>query len=277
MDYDTWLQAYPLPDAGKLKADRIVPIQQDTTSDRGQQASVSSKSFLWRDTARVLQGCTHSPSKGTWQPTHRGFVCLHNETGARLREVLLPAILQPMSDPEALLAAVMSTKPGLDPGPTQGGRHVAVLLSADSAALGIWDDGVLARHKIVTGYTVRRKAGKAQLTYLRRGGSGGTVGGGIRSRESQRVFHTAASKLCEWAADIATCKQAHATGTVRVWNELYSAKTALSRVLPRDDARWRRVGLSVGKPRFADLKHVFRTISTGSVVIYDGSALEWMP
>lgn len=141
---------------------------QETTSDGGPQASVSSKSFLWRDTARVLHGCTHSPSKGTWQPTHRGFVCLHNETGqpgtqngptapssaetlkkpirtgalsalfckdaatlsscpdtgdavclsigARLREVLLPAILQPMSDPEALLAAVMSTKPGLDPG-----------------------------------------------------------------------------------------------------------------------------------------------------------------
>ncbi len=43
--------------------------------------------------------------------------------------------------------------------------------------------------------------------YMHRGGSGGTVGGGIRSRESQRVFHTAASKLCEWAADIATCNQ----------------------------------------------------------------------
>ena len=45
---------------------------------------------------------------------------------------------------------------------------MAVLLSADSAVLGIWDDGVLLRHKVITGYTVRRKAGKAQLTYLRR-------------------------------------------------------------------------------------------------------------
>ena len=71
--------------------------------------------------------------------------------------------------------------------------------------------------------------------------------------------------------------QAHATGTVRVWNELYAAKTALSSVLPRDDDRWRRVGMSVSKPRFADLKRVFRVISSGSVVIYDGSALDWMP
>lgn len=53
-------------------------------------------------------------------------------------------------------------------GVTRCGRHLAVLLSADSAVLGVWDDGVLARHKVITGYTVRRKAGKAQLTYLRR-------------------------------------------------------------------------------------------------------------
>lgn len=43
-----------------------------------------------------------------------------------------------------------------------------MLLSVDSAALGVWADGVLIRHKCLTGYTVRRKAGKAQMTYLRR-------------------------------------------------------------------------------------------------------------
>ncbi len=43
-----------------------------------------------------------------------------------------------------------------------------MLLSADSAALGMWVDANLIRHKCLTGYTVRRKAGKAQMTYLRR-------------------------------------------------------------------------------------------------------------
>ncbi len=33
------------------------------------------------------------------------------------------------------------------------------------------------------------------------------MGGGIRLRETQRLFHAAASKLCEWSADIATCEQ----------------------------------------------------------------------
>lgn len=45
------------------------------------------------------------------------------------------------------------------------------LLSADSAALGVWDeDGALARHKVLTGYTVRAKQGKSQLYYSQQGG-----------------------------------------------------------------------------------------------------------
>lgn len=64
---------------------------------------------------------------------------------------------------------------------------------------------------------------------------------------------------------------------MRVWNELYAAKTPLSRLLPRDDPRWNRVSLSIKKPRFTDLKTVFREVSRGSVVVYDGSSLDWMP
>ncbi len=52
----------------------------------------------------------------------------------------------------------------------QIGSQLLVLLSADSAALGIFQDGRLVQHKVLTGYTVRRKQGKAQLTYGRQGG-----------------------------------------------------------------------------------------------------------
>ena len=56
-------------------------------------------------------------------------------------------------------------------GAVRCGAQLAVLLSADSAALGMWRDGVLERHKVLTGYTIRRSAGKAQLTHLRRWGA----------------------------------------------------------------------------------------------------------
>lgn len=55
-------------------------------------------------------------------------------------------------------------------GPLQIGGQLLVLLSADSAALGLLREGELAAHKVLTGYTVRRKQGKAQLTYQREGG-----------------------------------------------------------------------------------------------------------
>ena len=44
--------------------------------------------------------------------------------------------------------------------------------------------------KVVTAYTVRAQQGKSQLKHLRQGGSRGgmSVGGGIRARESRRLF-----------------------------------------------------------------------------------------
>ena len=116
-------------------------------------------------------------------------------------------------------------------GPVRCGRQLAVLLSADSVAMGIWLDGHLELHKVLTGYTVRRKSGMAQLTHLRRcaapqvvavraarspwkalsmaggcrGGSGGSVGGAIRYRQVQRLFHAAAAKLCSWQNKIELC------------------------------------------------------------------------
>lgn len=65
--------------------------------------------------------------------------------------------------------------------PFQIGSQLLVLLSADSAALGILEEGRLVQHKVLTGYTVRRKQGKAQLTYERQGG--GEHGGEGQGRE----------------------------------------------------------------------------------------------
>jgi hypothetical protein len=49
-------------------------------------------------------------------------------------------------------------------------------------------------HQVITAYTVRAKQGKAQLHYLRQGGPGRmSVGGGIRARETARLF----SRICE--------------------------------------------------------------------------------
>jgi len=53
-------------------------------------------------------------------------------------------------------------------GRTKLGNTLMCLLSADSAAVGIWEGDVLRKHKCFTGYTVRKQQGGSQLKYLRR-------------------------------------------------------------------------------------------------------------
>lgn len=68
-------------------------------------------------------------------------------------------------------------------------KHLVVLLTSAAAALCIWEDGRLARHKVITAYTVRAKQGKSQLNHMRgRTGGGLSVGGSLRMQETARLF-----------------------------------------------------------------------------------------
>lgn len=67
-----------------------------------------------------------------------------------------------------------------------------MLLSADSAVVGSWFDGVLDKHKCFTGYTVRRSSGTSQLTHMRKYGL---------------TFHPCALHgMSSNAAEIGTCR-----------------------------------------------------------------------
>lgn len=75
------------------------------------------------------------------------------------------------------------------------GSQLLVLLSADSAALAIYQEGELVRHRVHTGYTVRRQQGKAQATYQRQGG-GGCCGLGIRRGKAWMLSALARCARC---------------------------------------------------------------------------------
>jgi len=148
-------------------------------------------------------------------------------------------------------------------------RTLVVLLSAEASALGLWEEGVLVRHKVTTAYTTRKVQGKSQLTH-ERGKSGGgrrSAGGALRARETTRLFDTTCRRLSEvragsacwhasakglflmgwrcgrvaqWAPLIRKCDVLYGGGTVRVWNELWDARTN-----PLVD-RVRALGLGLG-------------------------------
>lgn len=132
------------------------------------------------------------------------------------------------------------------------GSQLVVLLSADSAALGMFREGRLVLHKVLTGYTVRRKRGKAQATYQRQGGGACSVGGAIRARETRRLFGAVAERLRAWGPHILDCAQLYRGGCVRAWNELYSHAVPVA----RGDGRWRDAGVSGGRPRLRDLRRL---------------------
>jgi hypothetical protein len=68
-------------------------------------------------------------------------------------------------------------------------KHLVILLTSAAAALCIWENGRLARHKVITAYTVRAKQGKSQLNHMRgRTGGGLSVGGSLRMQETARLF-----------------------------------------------------------------------------------------
>jgi hypothetical protein len=62
--------------------------------------------------------------------------------------------MQQGSGPSALGAALMLLCP-VHAGGLALGKQLVVLLSADSAAMGLWSEGLLLRHKVLTGYTTR--------------------------------------------------------------------------------------------------------------------------
>lgn len=73
--------------------------------------------------------------------------------------------------------------------PCRPQKHLVILLTSAAAALCIWENGRLARHKVITAYTVRAKQGKSQLNHMRgRTGGGLSVGGSLRMQETARLF-----------------------------------------------------------------------------------------
>lgn len=229
------------------------------------------------DTLALLTEAMANRDELRWWPSRRSFVQL-GEDGQLAFELALPPVEWPhdhasgsdctahstLQRLQQRRAAVEWNDEPLDWTPRPR-RTLVVLLSAEASALGLWQDGVLVRHKVTTAYTTRKVQGKSQLTH-ERGKSGGgrrSAGGALRARETTRLFDSTCKKLVEWAPLINKCDVLIGGGTVRVWNELYSAKTRAP--MERVDPRWRRVGMSTKRPRMLELERVHGLLSHGSI------------
>ncbi|KAH8945012.1 hypothetical protein BDL97_12G017300 [Sphagnum fallax] len=174
--------------------------------------------FSWVDTADVLYQCLCDYGQMVWDNKHKCFLQVNTSEGAEPILVVPPMIQQPTQSsctPSEYLKVLRERKDG-----EATTRMLLALVSSSAAALGVFHDDVLVLHKVVTAYTVRAKQGKAQLHYLSQGGPGRmSVGGGLRARETRRLFTHICEKLNEWHKEIEGCNLLFYSGNMRVWNE----------------------------------------------------------
>lgn len=186
----------------------------DRQQQRQQQPAHAVYRFSWQQAPAVAAHCLqhHEAQQLQWHVRPRGLLVAiassaSSSAGGGFSEAVLrlqlpravaglfpelEQVLQPSDSPlprpasaqhDAALGVLLSLAQHAAAQPAgsgsssfQLGTQLLVLLSADSVALGLLQEGCLTQHKVLTGYTVRRKQGKAQLTYERQGGGALAVG-----------------------------------------------------------------------------------------------------
>ena len=258
-NFDEFLAANPLP---KRSLATSVDIKQNVDGVH------DSMRFHWRELSALLSSLDGGHGKQLQWSTPKGskpgsMLAHWIDADLPIYKIQLPPVLAHYYSNTSTTA--ISLAADLTKLPLQLGKQAMVLLSADSIALAIWEDDELIKHKVLTGYTIRRSQGKSQLTYMRQGGGARSVGSGIRAREALRLFQAGARQLAEWEEELDEATVLFRGGVDRNWNELYAAKDPAMPVI-RDDARWVSVGVGVRRPRLKDLERVREQLSWGTLV-----------
>ncbi|MHA2364638.1 MAG: hypothetical protein ACXAC7_11830 [Candidatus Hodarchaeales archaeon] len=132
-------------------------------------------------------------------------------------------------------------------------EYLILLIRAGNAALGIYQQENFTYHKKITKYMVRKKQGKAQLTYLAHKGK--TRGGGkLRLKRSREFFEEIIEKLLDWKPSLQETPLILYQCPPRLWGELFRSK-----ILPpfeKNDQRIQKIPLTTGNPNFKELQRV---------------------
>lgn len=207
------------------------------------------ETFSWNETAALLQRVA-GERRIVLGPKRRSFV--EQDAEGNVVYEFVPPLVQPIS--ASCVEEYLATLRG--PGP-----EFALLIRAGAAAMGIWKDGELRAHKVITKYMVRKKQGKAQLTYLKQKGKS-RAGSRLRLRESKEFFEEINGKLREWREDVSACDLLFYSCPVRLWSEFFAAKTESPFL--RDDRRLVKIPIHVNTPNFKELRHILFLLSHGS-------------
>ncbi len=147
--------------------------------------------------------------------------------------------------------------------------YLIVLIQAGHAALGYYERDRLLQHKVVRKYMVRKKQGKAQITYLHRKGKS-RAGSRIRLANTVAFFNEINACLGSWPH--ATAQRVLFSCSARMWGLLHGAK--IPPPFAKNDPRLAKIPKSVRTPNFKELQAINYFIHQGQLVSADGN---WPP
>lgn len=144
--------------------------------------------------------------------------------------------------------------------PSRLGLHLVVLIRAGASALGLFEEGVPIRHKVIKKYVTRGK-GKAQPSHLKTKGKS-RYGSRLRLQNWQRQLEQTNEKLREWAAAHPEPERKFYSCPVRSWPELWTTRPEP----PYERGSFEKIPLHVHQPGFEELERVYRALGTGEVL-----------
>ena len=146
--------------------------------------------------------------------------------------------------------------------------YLILLIQAGQSALGMGQGEELTGHKVISKYMVRKKQGKAQITYLHQKGKS-RAGSRIRLAQTVIFFEEINRQLQEWFASN-TFERILVSCPPRLWGLLYQ-----SRIQPpfvKKDDRLLQISVDVRVPRLAELQRIHHLARKGYLRLWVDAA-----
>ncbi len=139
-----------------------------------------------------------------------------------------------------------------------------LLIRAGHATIGVSQNGVIIHHRVIKKYMVRRKQGKAQLTYQTLKGKA-RGGAKLRLARTREFFEEINSKLQEWHKNIKDVDWIFFQCSPRLWSELFKANP--NPPFTKGDRRIHKIPLTTYKPTFKELQRINRFLLHGKIIV----------
>jgi hypothetical protein len=200
-----------------------------------------------------------------------------DDAGGRAFTFRLPLVCPPIAErqydsaesvlyPQLRAERLESYLPKLPPIPPP---YLIVLIQAGHAALGYYERDQLLKHKVIRKYMVRKKQGKAQITYLQSKGKS-RAGSRIRLANTVTFFNEINTHLGSWHH--ASAQRVLFSCSARLWGLLHRAKVPPP--FAKNDPRLAKIPRSVRTPNFKELQAVNYFVRHGQLACADGT---WPP